>query len=177
MRTIIAIAALVTGVLMFASVGHAQFSNASLSGPYGFALNGTVTFTGGQPAMLPTWATGTVTADGAGSLTTIESVFNVGGCAVVRQTGSGTYAVNANGLGQASGQMITSAVDQIGTVNAPCPALDPALVPATSTFNFEFSIDDSGLNLVATSWEGPAGPLAAFGASGRGTPQEAPSAP
>jgi len=171
MRTMIAIAAFLVGVLTFASAGHAQYSNASLSGPYAFNLDGMITFMAGQPAMLPTWSIGTISADGAGTLTAIESVMNVGGCVIVRQSGTGTYTVAASGLGQASGQATTTAVEPIGTPNAPCPALDPALLPMTSTLRFEFVIDDTSVNLLAISWEGPAGPMAAFGASGRSVPQ------
>ena len=112
MKMLTASAALSTGILAFAAGGTAEaadFTQASIQGSYSLSLNGTITFAGGKSLFLPTWSVGVFQADGAGNIVAGESVVNVGGCVIVKQTGTtGTYSVNPNGTGRAEVQVTQS---------------------------------------------------------------------
>src|SRR5258708_23938937 len=72
-------------------VHAAGFTNANVSGGYGFGVAGT-------SGAVPEVGTGVVTADGNGNLTGGEETVNIGGISC-HATFTGTYSVNANGTG------------------------------------------------------------------------------
>lgn len=177
MNTLRLSAALMAGVVALSTAGpvEAAFSKKSLSGDYAYALDGAVTFLGGQPVGLPTWATGVIRADGKGKITLRASMISIGGCAIIRMNGDGQYTVEKNGSGSATSLVTITEILPIGEEDAPCPELPLALAPgAVIGFDFDFSIFSKGkaLNLVGTSWTDEAGnPIAAFGSSGQATKQ------
>ena len=164
-------------ILAFSQTAHANnafpgFTDRAVKGPYTFHLEGVVTFVGGQPAGLPTWAVGRFVADGQGNLSEIESTLNVGGCVVIRQTGDGTYAVERNGTGSAETTLTNDVVEPVGGANAPCPALDTSLLAKQVGFSFEFAINPQGLEIVGLDWTDANGvPIVAFGSQGAAQPQ------
>lgn len=146
----------------------AEFDEASVKGPYSLSLNGTITFAIGEPLFLPTWSVGVMRADGAGHIVTFEAMANVGGCAILKQAGTGTYSVNPNGTGRVE---VHLTLEPVGAPNAQCPTLDQELFLDNAQFGFDFAINVDGLDLVGISWEGPDGPISAGGASGQAKPQ------
>ena len=176
MKALIASAALSAGILAFATSGTAEaadLNQASIQGSYSLSLNGTITFAGGKSLFLPTWSAGVVQADGAGNIVAGESMVNVGGCVILKQAGTGTYSVNPNGTGRAEVQ-VTS--EPVGALNAHCPTLQ-GLLAENVQYAFDFVINAEGLDVVVTSYDGPNGPIAAFGASGQAKPQVRSSSP
>lgn len=176
MRMLMASAALSTGILVFGAGGIAEaadFNEASLQGPYSFSLNGTITFLNGKQLFLPTWTAGVIRGDGAGHIVGIEAVVNVGGCLILKQAGTtGTYSVNSDGTGHAEAQLTS---EPLGAPNAQCPSLGQGLFPENVQLTFDFAINSEGVDVVATSYEGPNGPIAAYGSSGQATLQVRPS--
>ena len=177
MRMLMASAALSAGILTFAAVGTAEaadFNQGSIQGSYSLSLNGTITFAGGKSLFLPTWSVAVIQADGAGNIVAGEFVVNVGGCVILKQTGTtGTYSVNPNGTGRGEVQ-VTS--EPVGAPNAHCPTLQ-GLLAENVQYAFDFVINAEGLDVVVTSYDGPNGPIAAFGASGQAKPQVRSSSP
>jgi hypothetical protein len=171
MRMLMASAALSAGILAFAAGGMteaADFNEASVQGPYSLFLNGTITFAKGKPLFLPTWSVGVIRADGAGHIVAAEAMVNVGGCVILKQAGTGTYSVNPNGTGRAEAELTS---ELVGAPNAQCPSLDQGLLVENVQFAFDFAINADELDVVGTSWEGPNGPIVAFGSSGQAKPQ------
>lgn len=144
-----------------------KFTVKSFKGSYATALNGTIAFAGGLPVFLPAWFVGVIEADGKGAVSRVNGKLNVGGCVIVTQTGSGTYAVNEDGTGAVSATVV-NAPAPVGTTNAPCPILGLAF-PPTVGLDIEFVIvDKETLNGLAVSLKDAGGkPIVAFGASGQ----------
>lgn len=161
--------------LTVSNPAEAAFSKKSLRGDYAYALDGAVTFQGGQSVGLPTWATGVIRSDGKGKITLRSAMINIGGCAIIEMEGDGNYKLDKTGYGSASSLVTIVNIKPVGDTNAPCPALPLALAPGDSIgFDFDFSIfsKGKGINLVGTSWTDEFGaPIAAFGSSGQGLKQ------
>lgn len=171
MKMLLTSAAMSAGVLAFlagAAAEAAEFTEASVKGAYSIAMSGTITFAKGQRLSLPTWSVGIMRADGAGRIVAFEAMANVGGCAIVRQAGAGTYSVKPNGTGRVEAHVT---LEPEGTPNTHCPKLDPALFLDNAKFGFDFVIKADGLEVVGVSWEGPDGPISAGGAIGQATLQ------
>lgn len=169
MRMLMASATLSAGILALAAgrAEAADFTQSSIQGSYSLSSNGTLTFAGGRSLFLPTWSVGVFQADGAGNIVAGEVVVNVGGCIILKQTGTGTYSVNPDGTGRAELQ-VTS--EPVGAPNAHCPPLQ-GLLAENVRYAFDFAINAEGLDVVTTSYEGPNGPIAAFGSSGQAKTQ------
>lgn len=152
--------------------GHAEaktYNAKQLKGSYSMVMSGMITFVGGTVVSLPTWYSGEFKADGRGKITAIEGTFNVGGCFIVRLSGTGTYSVNSNGTGSAP---TTVSVEPLAA-SAACPSLGFTF-PSSIGFDFVFSLlDKKSGHIVITSLKDAAGnSIAAFGASGEAVRQD-----
>lgn len=170
MRMLMVSTALSTVILAFAAGGKAEaanFDEASLQGAYSIMLTG---FAEGQALQpLPTWSVGVIQFDGAGRIVAVEGVVNVAGCVILKQAGTtGTYSVNPNGTGRAEVRLTQETVSTQQT-NL-CTTLDQGMLAENFQFAFDFAINTDGLDVIATSWEGPNGPIA-IGSSGQAKPQ------
>jgi hypothetical protein len=108
------------------------FTNASLRGLYSGTLTGFLT----EP-FVPTWSSAFFRADGKGGITGVRATFNIGGCVILQQRGSGTYEVASTGIGRATITVRTT--DAVDT-----EACDPSTalpVPQEAEFVFEFTIN------------------------------------
>lgn len=157
-------------ILAFAAGGRAEaasFDEASLQGSYSTILTGFVEGRALQP--LPTWSVGAIQFDGAGHIDAVESVVNVAGCVILKQAGTtGTYSVNPNGTGRGEVRLTQEAASKLKT-NL-CSTLNEEVLAKDIQFAFDFAINVDGLDVIATSWEGPNGPIP-IGSSGHAKPQ------
>lgn len=170
MRKLMASTALSTVILVFAAGGKAEaasFDEASLQGPYSTILTGFVEGRALQP--LPTWSVGAIQFDGAGHIVAVESVVNIAGCVILKQAGTtGTYSVSPNGTGRGEVRLTQDTVSTLKT-NL-CTTLNEDVLAKDIQFAFDFAINVDGLDVIATSLEGPNGPIA-IGSSGQAKPQ------
>lgn len=105
-----------------------SFSESDVKGRYGFSFQGEVL------GVAPVAATGTMVADGKGSITDAVRTINVGGVPTT-ETFSCTLTVNANGTG-----------------SAVCPLDDPAPgFPPVETFDFVLEDKGKAFRFVGTT--------------------------
>jgi hypothetical protein len=127
---------------------EAKFDERDLKGSYAFGFEGVITFIGGQPVLLPTWGVGHLRADGNGRLFGADVTINFGGCVILRQSGSGEYSVERNGTGSGELTLTNDAVEPVGVIGDPCPALDAGLIEEPMAISFDFAISRAGFDFV-----------------------------
>jgi hypothetical protein len=101
-RIAVAVVCITTSVLLFsaATKGDDSCSDKSLNGSYAYSADGYTTPVAGQPPFTPIAEAGVYTFDGAGNLST-ENTISVGG-QIIPRTKTGTYVVSANCTGSAT---------------------------------------------------------------------------
>lgn len=109
-------------------------------------------------------------ADGQGGISSVRATFNIGGCVILEQRGSGTYEVALNGIGRATVTVTTT--DAVDT--QACDPSNSLPLPQEAELVFEFAInrvvpnaaqvlDGIGLTFVSTD---PSSINFAFGTQG-----------
>jgi hypothetical protein len=107
---------LLTLTATFSLLAQSGYTAWDLRGTYAFSFQGTL-IQGSAQTAIPFAAVGVFTLDGEGRVTKATRILNVSG-QVVRQTATGTYTVNAEGIGSAVFNVIPAAGE-------------PPVVPAT----------------------------------------------
>ncbi len=130
------------------------FSQATLSGPFGFSFDGFVTVPSELgPVQVPVSAIGQMTADGHGNITAATRSLNLGGAVILQQTAQGTYEVHPDGTGTASFTVSLAALPTV-LFEPPFPL---ALPPATlETFSFVIDATTNEVEFIGTSIQDPA---------------------
>jgi hypothetical protein len=151
------------------TVEAGQYSEKDLRGDYAFSMTGVVTFAGGNPVGLPTYAVGVFRANGRGDMSATRVMFNVAGCLDIEYTdqpeGWSSYTVDADGLGTATAQVQANDVSQTGVAGCPNLTLPPQIV-----FEFNFALRDNGKAAEAIGVavkDLDDNPILAWGGSGR----------
>jgi hypothetical protein len=123
--------------------------------------------------LLPTWGVGRFRADGNGGLFGVEVTVNLGGCVIVRQSGSGEYTVERNGTGSGELNLTNDIAEPVGGIDDPCPPLDAGLLEDSISTSFEFVISEDGFEFIGLDFKDAEGnPITAFGSRGFARPQE-----
>ena len=112
---------------------HAGFTVRDLRGTYAFSLQGTL-IRAATGAPIPIAAVGVMTLDGEGKITKATRILNVAG-QVVRETATGTYTINAEGIGTATFTVI------------PADGEPPVVPPTREVFHFSMVSRRVGLGI------------------------------
>ena len=114
-------------------LAQAGFTARDLRGTYAFSFQGTlVRAATGTP--IPVAAVGVLTLDGEGKITKATRILNVAG-QVVRETSTGTYTVNSEGIGSATFIVI------------PVDGEPPVVPPTREVFHFSMVSRRVGLGM------------------------------
>ncbi len=114
-------------------LAQAGFTVRDLRGTYAFSFQGTLV-RAATGAPIPVAAVGVLTLDGEGKITKATRILNVAG-QVVRETSTGTYTVNSEGIGSATFIVI------------PVDGEPPVVPPTREVFHFSMVSRRVGLGM------------------------------